>query len=267
MVTDTSGIIKSWDFINFLADIANKLDEAFIDNSQLKPFLIKHIVKVIREAQIYSDYLNGKYQEAEKKQLSHNKDQKPEGEDWCFYNENSINYYKFHYPSVYFHSKKDRIYFWMKGKPKPDPLDYLSNMIEDIDGKPHQDLEPDDYKCFLLSCIYDNQRMAAGQERIYFEPNDTKELKNRICRAVWQGLRRDRGTYETKTLQNLAQTIKTTLQQLLRTVSSKVEEPEGNATPAKEWWITTLFKNIIEKGWQIFTKSFWDSVFERWGPK
>lgn len=41
----------------------------------------------------------------------------------------------------------------------------------------------------------------------------------------------------------------------------------GNTTPAKGWGITTLFKNIIEKGWQIFTKSFWDSVFERWGPK
>jgi hypothetical protein len=51
------------------------------------------------------------------------------------------------------------------------------------------------------------------------------------------------------------------------TKNQKPAKEEGNATPAKEWWITTLFKNIIEKGWQIFTKSFWDSVFERWLPK
>jgi hypothetical protein len=47
----------------------------------------------------------------------------------------------------------------------------------------------------------------------------------------------------------------------------KPAETWGNATSAKGWGITILFKNIIEKGWQIFTKSFWDSVFERWGPK
>jgi len=37
--------------------------------------------------------------------------------------------------------------------------------------------------------------------------------------------------------------------------------------PAKRWWIPTCFGKIIEKGLYIFTKSFWDSVLERWGPK
>ncbi|MDD5327975.1 MAG: hypothetical protein PHY02_09225 [Phycisphaerae bacterium] len=49
--------------------------------------------------------------------------------------------------------------------------------------------------------------------------------------------------------------------------SGKAEETGGNATTAKEWGIKTFFKNIIEKGWQIFTKSFWDSFFENWGSK
>lgn len=47
----------------------------------------------------------------------------------------------------------------------------------------------------------------------------------------------------------------------------KLTESVGNATPAKEWWITTLFKSIIEKGWQIFTKSFWEAVLDRVWPK
>lgn len=50
-------------------------------------------------------------------------------------------------------------------------------------------------------------------------------------------------------------------------LAEKPAERGGNATPAKGLGITTLFKNIIEKGWQIFTKSFWDSVFERMWPK
>lgn len=50
-------------------------------------------------------------------------------------------------------------------------------------------------------------------------------------------------------------------------IAEEPEETGGNATPAKGWGITTLFKNIIEKGWQIFTKSFWEAVLDRVWPK
>ncbi len=47
----------------------------------------------------------------------------------------------------------------------------------------------------------------------------------------------------------------------------KPAETEQNATPAKRWWIPTCIGKIFEKVLYIFTKSFWDSVLERWGPK
>jgi hypothetical protein len=49
--------------------------------------------------------------------------------------------------------------------------------------------------------------------------------------------------------------------------SEQPTETKRNAAPAKGWGITTLFKNIIEKGWQIFTKSFWEAVLDRVWPK
>jgi len=49
--------------------------------------------------------------------------------------------------------------------------------------------------------------------------------------------------------------------------SQKPAETEQKTALAKHWWIPTCLGKIIEKGLYIFTKSFWDSVLERWGPK
>ncbi len=40
-------------------------------------------------------------------------------------------------------------------------------------------------------------------------------------------------------------------------------ETEQNTTPAKCLGIWTRIKKIFEKGWQIFTKSFWEVVLDR----
>jgi hypothetical protein len=40
-------------------------------------------------------------------------------------------------------------------------------------------------------------------------------------------------------------------------------EAEQNTIPAKRWRIWTCVKKVAEKGWQIFTKSFWETLFER----
>jgi len=47
----------------------------------------------------------------------------------------------------------------------------------------------------------------------------------------------------------------------------KPAEPEQNATAAKHWGIPTRLGKILEKVLYIFTKSFWDSLWERMGPK
>ncbi len=58
-----------------------------------------------------------------------------------------------------------------------------------------------------------------------------------------------------------------TLVQLCRAKRKQPAETEKGATPAKRRWMPTCICKIFEKGWQIFTKSFWESLFERMWPK
>lgn len=61
--------------------------------------------------------------------------------------------------------------------------------------------------------------------------------------------------------------IKKAVEEIKSPVAQKPAEPEQKATPAKWWGIPTCLRKILEEGWQIFTKSFWDSVFDRCWPK
>ena len=63
-------------------------------------------------------------------------------------------------------------------------------------------------------------------------------------------------------------------QKKAKQASGKVDLPNEKSAEAE--WDTTLskfaktigwFKHVAEKGWQIFTKSFWEAVFERFWPK
>lgn len=51
-------------------------------------------------------------------------------------------------------------------------------------------------------------------------------------------------------------------------ITQTAPEKEQNATPAK-WWrrIVTGLGKLLEKGWYIFTKSFWETFWEKFGPK
>jgi len=62
----------------------------------------------------------------------------------------------------------------------------------------------------------------------------------------------------------LAQTLEVTAQNLTLKKSSETRQ---DTTSAKRWWIPTCIGKILEKGWQIFTKSFWETLFEKMGPK
>jgi hypothetical protein len=44
-------------------------------------------------------------------------------------------------------------------------------------------------------------------------------------------------------------------------------EAEQKATSAKGCGVWTCIKKVVEKGWQIFTKSFWEAVLDRVWPK
>lgn len=44
-------------------------------------------------------------------------------------------------------------------------------------------------------------------------------------------------------------------------------EAIGNSNPSKRTKTKGYFKYAVEKGWQIFTKSFWETLFDRVWPK
>ena len=72
------------DFTDFLAETANKLDEAIISNPQLEPLMITPIEKVMRETQKYSEYIHQKYNQAKIQNLF-DLEKEPEGKGWCWY--------------------------------------------------------------------------------------------------------------------------------------------------------------------------------------
>ena len=47
----------------------------------------------------------------------------------------------------------------------------------------------------------------------------------------------------------------------------KPSETAQDTTPAKRGRKGAWFKYVFEKGWQIFTKSFWEAVLDRYWPK
>lgn len=62
--------------------------------------------------------------------------------------------------------------------------------------------------------------------------------------------------------------------QLARTLRQIAEKAElidefARKAPVSSKWrrIITCLKKVVEKGWQIFTKSFWESILERMWPK
>ena len=50
-------------------------------------------------------------------------------------------------------------------------------------------------------------------------------------------------------------------------VAQKSAEAKQNTFPSKFVKTTGRLKHVAEKGWQIFTKSFWEAFFDRVWPK
>jgi hypothetical protein len=131
---------------------------------------------------------------------------------------------------------------------------------------PSNPLEQELLMCFYvrLTVIHDLVRTTPQDTPIYFKPNyegdpNPLEVAGRLWGRIVKIIDVKNIEIEKGLTEKALAEVKADLQQQA--------ERGGNATAAKGWWVTTFFKNIIEKGWQIFTKSFWDSVFERWGPK
>lgn len=235
--------------INVLSDIANRLDKVLANNLKLKSSIINHVQKITQEATRYSGYINEKYKEAKKdNRLLYA--EKPEGANWySAYNSNIVG--------IYF---SEMITFWQKDEVKTDPLGYLFSMVLGNCGELYKELEIDDYRYFLLTCVHDCQRIYAGQKKICFESQDTEELKNRICAKIWDKI--NRSTMPNSTATQIAQTLENTLQGLSAsgTIAQKdltdAEQNGGNAYVKKtaNIWIFSFNNNTISIADRIGSK-------------
>lgn len=113
------------DFESFLEWTASLVDELIVGKQQVKNAFIKHIDNVMAEAEKYQKYLQDEYCKAKKAKRTL-RDGHPKGDGWHLYEawgKGTTNYFGGGgYESM--------VAFWMRGKPKLDPLDYLKKWFQ-----------------------------------------------------------------------------------------------------------------------------------------
>ncbi len=177
--------------IGYLVKVSKQINKLITGNEKNKNKFCDHIDKVIKEAEKYGQYLRAEWQRAKEAgltQIDENKDE----EKWFWWTAH-INDTMGTGGRVYFADDEFFVHFYMEGKPKPDPLDYLESMLWGSVGQVYEGLELLDYRFVLLAIIHDAQNWPAGQERIYFNYNplehvERKTLSDRLCYAVWRHL-------------------------------------------------------------------------------
>ncbi len=211
---------------NFLAEIAGEIGEALINNPQLKSSMIEHAEKVIQKAEEYGQYLRTEWQKAKEAGLTQHDENKDNGK-WSWWTAYSKDWSRG--KGVYFDSNESMdVQFYIEGKPKPDPLSYLSSMIWGSVAEDYNGLELLDEQFVLLAIIHDAQNWQAGRERIHFNPLEIRTLPDRLCRAVWHHLKSKIDSYGFGDVKNTIitalQTIKA--QHASREINRNALEPE-----------------------------------------
>jgi hypothetical protein len=210
---------------NFLAEVSEQINEFIVGHPVKKNKFCKHIGKVIREAEKYGQYLQDEWQKAKEAGLTRC-DEKKDKQKWFFWSAFTNDWMVG--DSVYFAGGEySGVQFYMEGKPKPDPLCYLSSMIWACVGQEYEGLERLDYQFVLLAIIHDAQNWQAGRERIYFNPTEGEGLSDRLSRAAWKRLESYKTPYGFK---DVRQTIETAI----RAVKANLEqEEEGQSNGGK----------------------------------
>lgn len=126
-------------------------------------------------------------------------------------------------------------------------------------GEIYKKLEIIDYQFTLLSMIHDAQRWAAGQERIYFNPQVKKTLADRIFCDLRSRLF-DRERIYTQTLSDVQVTIETAL---VKVKSYMPAETKKVISPTKLQRIWTWIKGFVKEAYRITIKSFFDSAMNK----
>lgn len=203
---------------NFLAEIANEIGVALTNNPQLKLLMIKHIEKVIQKAEEYGQYIRTEWQKAKEAGLTQHDASKDE-EDWSWWTAYSKDWTWG--SGVYFTDDESLdVQFYIKGKPKPDPLSYLYSMVWGSVGENYNGLELLDYQFILLAIIHDAQNWQAGHEIIYFNSLQETTLSDRLCRTVWHHLKNKIDSYNFRDVKN---TIKIAQQAIKASVEQETQ--------------------------------------------
>lgn len=228
------------DFADFIEWTASQIDELVVGKQQARDVFVKHIDKVMAEAEKYRKYLQAEYHKAKKAKRTLHADQ-PKSDGWYWYTAWSKG------TTYYFDGEGTERWatFWMRGKPKLDPLDYLKSMVLGCVGQMCKTLEIIDYQFTLLSIIHDAQRWAAGQERIYFNPNSDRTLADSFCNDLCPRLFDEKRTY-IPTLRDVQVTIKTALEKVKSCMPAEIEQ---NSTPVKsegESWLWKLYEKTLK---------------------
>jgi len=243
--------------MDYIAHVAQEVDNLVIGNDQVRERFTEHVQKVLSEADKYGEYLRAEYNKAKKKGYTKH-DEKPEEENWYWYSAYS--------KGTTYHFGGEMATFWMKGEPKTDPLSFVHSMARGSVGKLHENLTLLDYQYFLVTCIHDAQRWAAGQERIYFDPLDKNNLKNRICQEIWETVTRDRSSLNTiKDMQTTIQTSFQAVRQDVQLVKKEPAEPEQKTTPAKRRGIIIWCKGLVRELYGLTIERITKAYLDKYG--
>jgi len=209
---------------HYLADVSGQINVLIIGNEKNRKIFCRHISKVIKAAEKYEQYLLDELQKAKKAGLTHYDENKAK-DKWTWWVDRT--YDGIDGRTVYFANHKIfDAQFYIRGEPKPDPLDYLYSMLWGSVGEVYEGLERLDYQFVLLAIIHDAQNWQAGREQIYFNTLETKTLPDRLCRAVCLYLQSYDNQYSFKDVQG-------TIDSALRAV--EVEQPSKPVNkPSKE---------------------------------
>ena len=161
-----------------------------------------------------------------------------------------------------------------KLEPVPEnPLERLKPTEEDYRSKPKELLtlprptdQNEEYERYyiFLSSVHDNCLPEVQQITKDIWPDDLVKAVG-CCNNEWFG---DKTAFLNSALERVKQLKQPALSGKAGDITQTAPEKEQNATPAK-WWrrIVTGLGKLLEKGWYIFTKSFWETFWEKFGPK
>lgn len=230
----------------YLDKVSKQINEFIVDYSANKNKFCKHIEKVIREAEEYGKYLWTEWQKAKEAKSTQYDEDKDKGKWfwWTAYTNDWMTN-----DSVYFADDECLdVQFYIEGKPKQDPLGYLSSMIWGCVGQDYEGLELLDYQFVLLAIIHDAQNWQAGRKRIYFNPLEKGTLSDRLCQAVWHRLEGFQNSYEFK---DIRETVDTALRAVIAELDAETKQkikPVKDSKKTTSDWRSIPIPELITQG-------------------